>query len=121
MKDILDDLIDQDHNNDIQRPSDFSDSLYEVLKNLTDNPKPYKRFLEQMGLVVKMWSERPACKESPEDGVGGGCSAFIEGIFPKGSQFGYIVEGYTRADNQNPTKIKKASSELKNDYIKFKK
>lgn len=118
---ILDDLIETDvDNHDVRRPSDISKCPYKILKALTDNPKPYKEYLERKGIIVKMWSERPACEESPEDGVGGGCLSFIEGIFPVGSQFGYIVENYTRDDNQEPIKIKKASEELKNSYLNFK-
>lgn len=120
MRDILDDLIKADVNNhDVRRPSDFSQSEYEVLKELTNKPRPYKEYLERKGLIVKMWSERKACKESPEDGEGGGCSSFIEDIFPAGSQFGYIVDNYSRADNDPPTKIENASEELRTSYLNF--
>lgn len=120
MRDILDDLIEWDvDNHDVRRPSDIYKSKYKVLKELTNNPTPYKEYLEKKGLIVKMWSERPACKESPEDGEGGGCSSFIKEIFPAGSQFGYIVDNYTRVDNAQPIKIKNASEVLRTFYLNF--
>lgn len=121
MRDILDDLIEADGDNPgVLRPSDLSKSTYGVLKELTDNPGPYKEYLQRKKLIVKMWSERPSCEESPENGIGGGCSSFIEEIFPAGSHFGFIVNNYTRADNDPPTKIKTASDEFRKAYISFK-
>lgn len=121
MRDILDDLIEADGESpDVKRPSELSECTYTVLKRLTDHKSSYKEYLERKGLTVKMWSERPACEKSPVDGVGNGCLSFIEGIFPTGSQFGYIVQNYTPADNKTPTKIEQASADLKSAYINFK-
>lgn len=121
---ILDDLLSDDPESGVPRPSELFDldgikKEYEVLKRLTDKPEPYKKYLEQKGIIIKMWSERPACKEG--DLAGGDCSLFIRNIFPEGSQFGFIVKDYTRADNVDPQKIITASNDLKDAYFDFKK
>lgn len=126
MRDILDDLIfaDKPDNHDILRPSDdlnvksasHEGRIYEVLKKLTDEPRQYKEYLESKNIIVKMWSERPACTRAPDDGVGGACTEFIKNIFPKGSQFGFIVEGYQQSvDNQGGAP--KAFEEFKKAYL----
>lgn len=114
MREILDDLITEDTDrDDLQAPSELStteddlENEFEVLKSLSENPGPYKEYLEKKSIVVKMWSERPACKE---------CKTFIENIFPKGSQFGYIIENYERGNESD-----KESSALKKSFLDFNK
>lgn len=126
MKNILDDLIEANGDSQIiNRPSDLSVSnrgetgtLYEVLKALTEKAPEYKKYLEEKGLTIQMWSERPPCNESPEDGEGDGCASFINNIFPENSRLRYIVKDYTRADNADPVKIERTN--LKNAYITYK-
>lgn len=116
MRDVLDDLISADKPGDIICPSQCTRSAhrqekeYEVLKYLTDNAYKYKEYLESKKIIVKMWSERPSCTEEGNIGISGGnCTEFIEKICPEGSQFGFIVKDYTRADNENGApKVKSA-------------
>jgi len=106
MRDILDDLIKFDKSSDDSytippRPSDQGNSEYKILKYLTNNASKYKEYLEHKNLIVKMWSERPACNEESNENIGGGnCNSFINDICPEGSQFGFIVQNYTRDDNK---------------------
>lgn len=131
MRDILDDLIsaDKSHSHDILRPSDNLNSrspkalelVYEVLKKLTNEPEQYKKYLEKKNIIVKMWSERPACEKDPLDGVGGTCAEFIQKIFPEGSKFGFIVNNYIQGeDNRDGApKVRDAFTEFKNSYLKY--
>lgn len=125
MWEILDYLLSNDRDaDDPPAPNKLSESSneylheYEVLKGLTEKAADYKKYLEKKGIIVKMWSERPSCKEVVGDGDV--CFEFIKNILPKGSQFGFIVKDYERTDNNPPTKIEEASRGLKNAYLKFK-
>ncbi|CAB0029323.1 unnamed protein product [Trichogramma brassicae] len=95
---------------------------YKILKYLTENTAEYRRHLEEKKIIVKIWSERPACTTETNEDVGGAnCTDFVKNICPEGSQFGYIVKDYTRSDNQNGApKVRAAFGVLESAYKEFK-
>ncbi|KAL7308002.1 hypothetical protein TKK_0000090 [Trichogramma kaykai] len=129
MRDVLDDLLaDQ---STLPGPTSVFESLsgkekeYEVLKYLTHNADKYKRYLEEKGIIVKIWSERPSCTAEANEGFIGGsnCTKFIQDICPEGSQYGFIVKDYVKSDNlvEGVPKVRMAYEALKNAYEKYKK
>ncbi|XP_023314733.1 uncharacterized protein LOC106649487 isoform X2 [Trichogramma pretiosum] len=93
--DLLDDLISTNPNDKFRVPRlksiQWRDGQQAALEYLTDNAAMYKRYLEEKGIIVKMWSERKPCNYTYE---GGPCEDFLRNICPEGSQIGYIVENH---------------------------
>lgn len=132
MRDILNDLISA-HPADqyaISKPSSLGkspkleDQEYEVLKSLTEKATEYKEYLSSKNLIIKMWSERPACKDHPNKKIEGiKCEDFLKAICPDGSQFGYTVKNYSPPTDcqEKKEKQKEAQKLVQMTYIAFKK
>ncbi|XP_054262331.1 uncharacterized protein LOC128986172 isoform X1 [Macrosteles quadrilineatus] len=121
MRDVLDDLIEADSGKSgiPPRPSDYKDDDklheddYKILNNLTKKASDYKLYLNNKGLIVKMWSERRPCDWN--DCIGDDCSTFIRNICPEGSQCCYIVEG----NDPTPENVKSARHAFDRLFIDY--